>query len=253
MVLRLVYLLAFFISLCTLIIYYETNSKKINKNYLMLFMTTLISNFGYAMSVHADTLEAALSGNLISYIGSIYTILFMLIVIVDMCNKRFFFFLRFGLFVYAMVISVIVATTKETNLFYIMPYIVKLRGLTVIKYTTGPAMYFYLAYIAAINISAMVTIIHSVFKKKQVSRKSLQILLCMLILGTLLYVIPLSLGIRFNFMPYTYILMEMFFIYFSAKTNTYDLELNLINVFKNRGPFPPHPFTGVFSCKNALS
>ena len=35
-------------------------------------------------------------------------------------------------------------------------------------------------------------------------------------------------------MPYIYIIMEIFFLYFSAKSNTYDLQLNLINVYKNR-------------------
>ena len=52
-----------------------------------------------------------------------------------------------------------------------------------------------------------------------------------------MYIIPLALGIRLNLMPYTYILMEIFFIYFSAKTSTYDLQLNLINVYKNRGGY----------------
>ena len=66
---KIVYLLAAFISLLALIFYYEINVSKVNKNYLLLFLTTLISNFGYAMYVHSDTLEAAMAGNLISYVG----------------------------------------------------------------------------------------------------------------------------------------------------------------------------------------
>ena len=76
-----VYLIAVFISLGTLIIFYEINANKINKNYLMMFLTTLISNFGYAMSVYSETLEAAMAGNLVSYIGSIFAILFMFVVV----------------------------------------------------------------------------------------------------------------------------------------------------------------------------
>ena len=82
--LRIVYLIAAFISLLALIFYYEINVSKVNKNYMLLFLTTLISNFGYAMYVHSDTLEAAMTGNLISYIGSIYTIFFGLIVMVEL-------------------------------------------------------------------------------------------------------------------------------------------------------------------------
>ena len=82
--LRIVYLIAAFISLLALIFYYEINVSKVNKNYMLLFLTTLISNFGYAMYVHSDTLEVAMTGNLISYIGSIYTIFFGLIVMVEL-------------------------------------------------------------------------------------------------------------------------------------------------------------------------
>ena len=80
--LRFIYLISFFASLLAIIIYFEINSGKINKNYLMLFLTTLISNFGYAMSVYANSLEAAMSGNLISYIVSIFTIMFMLVILI---------------------------------------------------------------------------------------------------------------------------------------------------------------------------
>ena len=228
--LRLVYLISFFFSLLAIIIYYEMSLNKVNKNYLLLFLTTLISNFGYAQSVYANTLEAACCGNILSYIGSIFTLYFSLVVIVELCNKRFYLPLRLGLFICATIISIFVGTTQETNLFFSNSYLDKLYDLTIIKYQPGPVMYCYLFYRAVINLSALIIIIHSILKKKKVSKLNLQILLLMLISGTLMYIIPLALGIRLNFMPYTYILMEIFFIYFSAKTSTYDLQLNLINV-----------------------
>lgn len=235
--LRFIYLISFFASLLAIIIYFEINSGKINKNYLMLFLTTLISNFGYAMSVYANSLEAAMSGNLISYIGSIFTIMFMLVIVIELCNKRFFFPLRFGLFIYALIISIFVATTRESNLFFANSRISTKNGLTIISSEAGPLMILYILYLALVNISAMIAVIHSILRKKHVSKKNLKIILVMLIVGTLTYIIPLFLGIELNFMPYTYILMEAFFIYFSLKVNTYDIQLNLINVYKTRGGY----------------
>ena len=232
--LRIVYLLAAFISLLALMFYYEINVSKVNKNYLLLFLTTLISNFGYAMYVHADTLEAAMTGNLISYIGSIYTIFFGLKVMVELCNRRFYFPLRLGLFIWATIISGFVATTKDTNLFFGNPSLIKYYGLSIINYKMGPAMVVYLIYLITINLSGMAVTAWTIFTKKNVSKKSLKILLGMLIFGTLCYIIPVSMGVKLNFMPYIYIIMEFFFLYFSAKSNTYDLQLNLINVYKNR-------------------
>ena len=232
--LKFIYIIALFLSLIALYLYYEINANTINKNYLTLFLTTFISNFGYAMSVYSDTLEGALSGNLLSYIGSIFTLLFGLIVIIDMCHKRFYFPLRFGLLLFATLLGFFLATTKETHLFLKNPYLEHQYGLTLIKFQMGLGMILYLIFIAGINLSAIITVIHSIFTKKDVSKKSLQILLCALIFGTLSYVIPFAAGTRLNFMPYIYIILELFFLYYSAKTNTYDLQLNLVNIFQNR-------------------
>lgn len=234
---RITYVVLFFLSLLELVIYYEITSNKINKNYLLLYLMTIVSNFGYGMCVYTESLEAAMCGNLLSYLGSIFTIMFMLVVVVEMCNKRFFIRFRAGLLIYALIISILIATTRKTNLFFSHPYIIKERGLTIIRYTMGPAMYFYMAYLGIINLTAIFIVIHSIFTKKKVSRKTLQILLCMLISGTLFYVIPLCLGSTINFMPFIYVFMETFFLYVSAKVNTYDLPLNLMNVYKSRGGY----------------
>ena len=237
MALKITYIVLFFVSFFEFSLFYEITSNKVNKNYLILYFTTMVSNFGYAMLIHVGSLEAALCRDLLSYIGSIFTILFMLEVVVDMCGKRFLMPYRIFLLLYAVTICIIIATTKNSNFFFKHPYIVQEHGITVIKADFGPGMFFYFAYLATINISAILIVIHSIFTKKKVSKKTLQFLLCTLITGTLFYVIPLSLGININFMPFIYVSMEMFFLYVSAKIDAYDLPLNLMTVYKTRGGY----------------
>ena len=237
MTLRLVYLILFFISVFELVLFYEITSNTVNKNYLLLYITTIISNFGYAMKVYSGSLEAAMCGDLISYIGSIFTILFMLKVVVDMCGSRFFLPIRVFLFLYALIMSLLVATTKETNLFFSHPYLIRQYGLTLVKHDLGPAMYFYMIYLGGINLAAMFMVVRAILTKKRVSKRTLWIFLCMLIIGTLFYVIPLYMGVKINFMPFIYVTMETFFIYICSKANTYDLQFNLMNVYKTRGGY----------------
>lgn len=237
MTLKIVYLSLFFISFIELVIFYETTLDKINKNYLILYLTSIVANFGYTMSIFCSSLEGAMCGNLVSYIGSIFTILFMLTVTVDMCKKRFYTPFRIFLLVYALAISIVIATTQNSNLFLKHPYIVQENGITVIKYDFGIGMFFYIAYLAIINLSAMITVIHSIKTKKRVSTKTLKFLLCALILGTLIYVVPLSLGYTINLMPFIYVFMETFFIYISSRMHSYDLALNLVSVYKERGGY----------------
>ena len=59
----------------------------------------------------------------------------------------------------------------------------------------------------------------------------------MIVFGTLAYVIPVSLGVKFNLMPFTYITLQTYFLFFAFKANTYDIVGNLMNVYKRRGGY----------------
>ena len=235
--LRTVYLILFFVSLIELIIFYTISANKINKNYLMLYCSTILSNFGYTLLIYSSSLSTALMGDLLSYIGSIFTIVFVLILVADMCNCRFPVVLRLILFIFALTFSVLIGTTRQTNLFFVNPQISRLYDMTVIIHKIGPAMAFYIIYLGGVNLAAISIVIHAILTKRKVSKVTLWILLCMLLFGTLIYVIPMMLGVQINFMPFTYVLMESIFIFFTARADTYDLPLNLMNVYKNRGGY----------------
>lgn len=235
--LRFLYLAFSFLSLLEVVVFYEISSNKVNKNYFFLSLSALLSNFGYALVTYSSTLEAALLCDSMSYIGSIFTIMFMLIVVVDMCNRRFFFPLRMLLFFCALTFCILVGTTEKTNLFFTQSEISKCYGMTMITHKHGPVMYLYILYLVAINLTAIIVVINSILKKKKVSKQTLHILLIMLLSGTLAYLIPLFLGINLNFMPFIYVLMELFFIFLSFKVNSYDIPLNLMTVYKTRGNY----------------
>ena len=234
---KIAYLAACFISLFELILFYETSPLNLNKNFLLLYTTTLISNFGYSLLVFTTTLEAALIGNVFSYFGSIFTIFFMLYVIVEMCGKKMPLFLGFFLFAFSIAITVMVATTEVNHFFYKEVRLAKLFGLTIIKTKNGPGMFIYLAYLGIINIAAMTIIIVTILQKRKASKKVLFSLLGMIVFGTLAYVIPVSMGVKFNLMPFTYIALQTYFLFFAFKANTYDLVGNLMNVYQRRGGY----------------
>ena len=116
--LKFLYLVLVFISSVEFLIYYEFTLNKTNKNFIVLYITTLVANFGYAQSIYSTTLEGAFAGMLVSYIGSIFTALFVMIVVVYLCNRRFLLPLRIFLILCAFAIIICIGTTIETNLFF---------------------------------------------------------------------------------------------------------------------------------------
>lgn len=231
---KIVYLAACIISLFELILFYESSPRNLNKNFLLLYTTTLISNFGYSLLVFTTSLEAALIGNVFSYFGSIFTLFFMFLVIVEMCRKKLPAALSFLLFFISLGITAMVATTGINHFFYTEVSLGKLYGLTVIKSKNGPGMFIYLVYIGLMNISSMGIIIVTILQKKKVSAKTLLTLLGMIIFGTLAYVVPLAFGVKLNLMPFTYITLQTYFLFFAFKANSYDIADNLMNVYKQR-------------------
>ena len=237
MVLKIVYLVATFISLFELILFYETSARNLNKNFLLLYVTTLISNFGYSLLVFSTTLEAALVGNVFSYFGSICAIFFMFYVIIEMCGKKMPMSLGFVLFGYSIAVTVMVATTNVNHFFYKEVKLASLNGLTIILSKNGPGMFLYLVYLALINLSAITIILVTLLQKKKASKRVLLPLLIMIVSGTMAYVIPLLLGHKLNLMPFMYITFQTYFLFFAFKANTYDLVGNLMNVYKQRGGY----------------
>ncbi|MBQ0002679.1 MAG: HD domain-containing protein [Treponema sp.] len=235
--LRFLYMAAVFLSLIELIIFYETSSRRTNKNFLILFTSTLVSNFGYTFSVFAPNLESTMFGTMVSYMGSILTITFMLIVIIDLCEKKFNPLIKISILSISLFFIVAVCSTQTTGVFFRNMSIRKYMGLTILDFEPGPLLLYYIIFLALINISAALVIIFSFKSKKQISKKTLFILLGMIIFGTTAYIVPLLLNIKLNLMVFIYILMELIFIVLSVHANMYDISSNLMEVYKLRGGY----------------
>lgn len=235
--LRFIYIIAVFLSLVELVIFFETNGRRANKNFLILFISTLVSNFGYAFSVHAPNLESCMFGIMLSFIGSILTITFMLVVVVDLCERKFFPVLRALLLLTSLGFIIIICSTQITHLFYKEVFIRKYLGLTILDFKPGPFLKYYVMYLASLNIAAVIVVIDTLRHRKRISKRTLFILLGMIVLGTLAYMIPLALNIRINLMVFTYILMVFAFNYITIHANMYDLSSNLMEVYKSRGGY----------------
>ena len=235
--LKFLYLVLVFISSVEFVIYYEFTLNKTNKNFIVLYITTLVANFGYAQSIYSTTLEGAFAGMLVSYIGSIFTALFVMIVVVYLCNRRFLLPLRIFLILCAFAIIICIGTTIETNLFFSNQKLTYKYGLAILEWDNGPVMYAYIGYLAVINIGSIWIVIDTIIKKKKVSKSTLFIILLLLLIGTLSYLIPLLLKSKINLYAFAYVLMESVCLFIAVRSNMYDLSSNLMSVFKERAGY----------------
>lgn len=235
--LRFIYLIAVFLSLIELIIYYETATSGTNKNFIILFLSAFISDFGAAFSHYAPNLESALFGIMFSYIGSIFIMTFMMIVVFELCQKKLKLVYRIILFCISLFFCIAVCTTQELEWFYKDLDIAFVSGLTIITRNAGPVFIYYIIYLALIDVISLAVVLITMRQTKQVSRKTLYSLLGMLLFGTLTYLLQQILHIRFSIMVFFYIIMQGIFISLSMHANMYDLSSNLMNVFKTRGGY----------------
>ena len=62
--------------------------KKKEKNFFLLFICVAVSNCGYFLQSVSDTLPGALWANRVSYLGSAYLVLLLLLIITDVCQWK---------------------------------------------------------------------------------------------------------------------------------------------------------------------
>ena len=231
------FLLTVFVSVAELCIFYESTLNKTNKNFFMLYITTLTSNYGYAMSIFSTNYEGAICGNMISYIGSIFTLFFLVLAIFEMCKTKFNIIYRISLILISIVIIILISTTQHTHLFYSNVHITYYNGMAIIDHLYGKLHWIYTFYLIVLNTTAFYVVIRAIVKEKKISKKTSCMLLLVLVLGTVVYLIQQIAKTQLNYMPIVYCVVSGIFLKFFIHADMYDLTSNLINVYKKRGNY----------------
>ena len=176
---------------------------------LLLFVSVVIVNFGYFSLSVSKTLGEALLANRISYLGSVFLPLCMLMAIMDVCNIRC---RRWCLGIFLLVsisVFLLAASPGYLDWYYKDVSLVFINGMTKLQKEYGPLHFVYLLYLLAYFTAMIGTIFLSMGRKKLVSHKHAAILLIIVFLNIAIWFIEQHIYWDFEFLSVSYIATEV--------------------------------------------
>ena len=197
--------LALLIGYCTLL-------KKKDPWFLLLFSSVFAVNTGYLCLAMSKTLDQALLANRISYLGSVFLPLAMLMIIMNVVNIRYGKWLLCILFPITVFVFLVAASPGYLDIYYKSVELGSVNGVTVLIKEYGPWHPLYLFYLMAYFLVMILVIIQGKVKKKIESAAHSAILLIAVFVNICVWLLEQLVDIEFEFLSVSYIISELFLL-----------------------------------------
>ena len=178
--------------------------------FVLLFSSVLVVNIGYTFLSVSSGLEMALWANRVSYLGSVFLPLAMLMIILNITNTRTKRWVPICLFSLAVVVFLIAASPGILPIYYKeVSFEVVNGGSTLVK-VYGPLHPLYLVYLLG-YFSAMIAVIIRASIKKSFDSAAHAVIIAMAVFVNIgVWFIEQISSIDFEFLSVSYIITELF-------------------------------------------
>lgn len=178
--------------------------------FIFLFASVLTVNIGYTILSVSPNLSIALWANRISYLGSVFLPLSMLMIILSATNTNYKRWLPLTLFGISALIFLIAASPGICDIYYKNVSLVIVNGVSTLKKVYGPLHITYFVYLLG-YFAAMVAIIIRASVKKTIENTTHSVIIAIAVLVNIgVWLIEQLVSINFEMLSISYIISELF-------------------------------------------
>ena len=196
------------LSLLLLIGYLLWEKKKI-RYMTMLFASVAVANIGYFLQSVANTLNGALWANRVSYLGSAYLMLLMLLIIMDVCQVARKPWMTKTLMAVSTAAFLLAASGGWNSLYYKAVDIVAINGMTRLVKVYGPLHALYPVYLLSYFVMMVSVIGYAAKNRKLASPKYAVFLAIVVLLNIGVWAVEQVIDVDFEFLSVSYIVAEV--------------------------------------------
>lgn len=178
--------------------------------FVLLFSSVLIVNIGYTFLSVSSGLEMALWANRVSYLGSVFLPLAMLMIILNITNTRTKRWVPISLFSLAVVVFLIAASPGILPIYYKEVSFEIINGVSTLIKVYGPLHPLYLVYLVGYFCAMIAVIIRASIKKTFDSTAHAVVLAMAVFVNIGVWFIEQISSIDFEFLSVSYIITELF-------------------------------------------
>ncbi len=178
--------------------------------FVLLFSSVLVVNIGYTVLSVSSGLEMALWANRVSYLGSVFLPLAMLMIILNITNTRTKRWVPISLFSLAVAVFLIAASPGILSIYYKEVSFEIINGVSTLVKVYGPLHPLYLVYLLG-YFSAMIAVIIRASIKKTFDSTAHAVIIAMAVFVNIgVWFIEQISSIDFEFLSVSYIITELF-------------------------------------------
>lgn len=192
-----------------LLVGYAWLAKQKDNRFILLFSCVATANSGYFLQSFARTLNGAMMANRLSYLGAAFSVLVMLLIVMDACHvrcKKWVTYLLIGVSTTAFLIA---ASGDWLGLYYESVSIENLNGMTLLVKDYGPLHILYPVYLISYFVTMVITIIHSHRKGNLSSAKYAFFLVGVVLTNLIVWGVEQAVRVNFEFLSVSYIATEL--------------------------------------------
>lgn len=190
---------------------------------LLLFVSVFVSDFGYFLVSVSKTLDFALMANRIAYAGCVFLPFFMLMMILNLCDLKFWKWLPTALITVGIVILIIAASPGFLPIYYKSVSIESAYGATRLVREYGPLHCVYSIYLLGYFATMIGVTVHAIIKKKIVNLTHVCFLVFAVFGNIVIWFIERFIPRTFEFLSVSYICTEVFILLLYAVLQEYRL------------------------------
>ncbi len=199
--------------------------KHFNLNVTLIFVLVPVSTSAFLAVAESKTLDEAILATKFTYIAGSFTILFILLAIVDLCHLRIPKILR-GIFVaLTMAIYIPVLTIGKNSLFYKSAELVTRHGISLVtKKEYGIMHTFFYAWVILQFLLAVIILVYSLIKKDHVSHKIIFLLMAPVVLAMISFFGGRMITKDIELLPAAYVFSQCFYLLIVYRLGLYDIN-----------------------------
>ncbi len=180
--------------------------------FILLFSSVLIVNTGYLALSLSGTLNAALWANRLSYLGSVFLPLSMLMIILNTCRLKYGKFLPKILIGLSAVIFLIAASPGILDVYYKEVSLSVVNGTTVLDKVYGPLHCIYLFYLLGYFLATAAVLFHACANRNVDSAIHAVVMSAALFVNIGVWLLEQFVRIDFELLSVSYIVSELFLL-----------------------------------------
>ncbi len=224
--------------------------------FVLLFSSVFVVNLGYTFLSLSTGLEMALWANRVSYLGSVFLPLAMLMILLNVTGTKHPKWLHGALGALAVAVFLITASPGILPIYYEEVSFAVVNGVSTLVKVYGPLHPLYLVYLLG-YFAAMVAVVLRVWIKKTMSTTAHAVLLTVAVFANLgVWMIEQLVDIDFEMLSISYIISELFLLGIHLVMNEFQRLNRIVRQIEEdssaearttQDSLLMHPVTGDFS------